>query len=250
MRTGMTTGGCADILQNADLETAIALTTSLMALYEITGKQKWLKQSTQLTNLCATWSVSYNYCLPNDTPLGKLDAKLTGAVWASTQNKHGAPGFCTSSGDPLFKIYRATGVKRYAELISDIGHAYTEGIQPNGQITEGLTYCDADRGSRGDGGTTGWNELNGALMAVELPGIYLRKDIDRVAVFDHVEIKSIERKAKVTKLQIHNPTKFNALVSICAESKKEANTPLGYTAFLHWPKIEVKPCATIEYLVK
>ncbi len=44
-------------------------------------------------------------------------------------------------------------------------HAHAEGIQPNGKITERLTYCDADsRGSR-DGGKTGWNETNGALMA-------------------------------------------------------------------------------------
>lgn len=96
---GFTSGGCGDILQNADSETAIALTTSLMTLYEVTGADEYLKRSADLANLCATWTVSFPYRLPENTPLAKLGANLTGAVWASTQNKHGAPGFCTQSGD-------------------------------------------------------------------------------------------------------------------------------------------------------
>ena len=100
-----------------------------------------------LANLVATWTVSYDYELPKNTELGSLGAKLAGVYWASTQNKHGAPGICTSSGDPLFKIYRATGDRRYAELLRDIVHAHAEGIKPGGEITERLTYCDAD--SRG-----------------------------------------------------------------------------------------------------
>ena len=127
-----------------------------MTLYEVTGKEQYLKQSADLANLCATWTVSFPYRLPENTPLAKLGANLTGAVWASTQNKHGAPGFCTQSGDALFKLYRSTGDASYAELLRDVIHAHAEGIQPNGKITERLTYCDADsRGSRGDGGQNG-----------------------------------------------------------------------------------------------
>ena len=40
------------------------------------------------------------------------------------------PGICTPSGDALFKIYRATGDRRYAELLRDIVHAHAEGIKP------------------------------------------------------------------------------------------------------------------------
>lgn len=82
---GFTSGGCGDILQNADSETAIALTTSLITLYEATGEAAYLKQAKDLANLCATWTVSYCYQLPKETPLAKLGANLTGAVWASTQ---------------------------------------------------------------------------------------------------------------------------------------------------------------------
>jgi hypothetical protein len=120
---GMTTGGCADILQNADSETAVGLMTALIALYEATGETQWLEMSRVLASLTATWVVSYDFKLPPETELAKLGAKLTGVVWASTQNKHGAPGSCISSCDSLFKIYRATSDRRFADLLRDIAHA-------------------------------------------------------------------------------------------------------------------------------
>ena len=241
LNTGMTTGGCADILQNADSETAAALMTSLMTLYEYTGEKEWLNKSSDLANLCATWTVSFDYQLPPNTALAKSGAKLAGAVWASTQNKHGAPGFCTQAGESLFKIFRETGDFRYAELMRDIIHAHAEGIQPNGQITERLTYCDADsRGSRGDGGKTGWNETNGAMMAVEIPGIYLRKDIDRMYVFDHVSVKVLKRDNGVVHLEIKNPTSYDASVSILAEDNDACLKRISITSFLDWPKFSIK----------
>lgn len=250
-KRGMTTGGCADILQNSDSETAAAFMTSLMTLYEITSEKKWLEMSRDLANLCATWTTSFDYRLPPETPLAKLGAKLTGAVWASTQNKHGAPGFCTLSGDALFKIYRTTGDIRYADLMHDIIHAHAEGIQPNGQITERLTYCDADsRGSRGDGGKTGWNETNGAMMAVEIPGIYLRKDIDRFYVFDHVEAEILEKGKKGILLRITNPTPHDASVTIMAENGREAKNPVGVTGFLKWPRVTVKAGESVEFRIE
>lgn len=249
---GFTSGGCGDILQNADSETAVALMTSLMTLYEVTGKREYLKQSADLAHLCATWTVSFPYRLPEDTPLAKLGANLTGAVWASTQNKHGAPGFCTQSGDALFKLYRSTGEVTYAELLRDVIHAHAEGVQPNGKITERLTYCDADsRGSRGDGGQTGWNETNGALMALEIPGIYVRTDLGSLYIFDHVEAKVTKQNNKQLVVQITNPTTYDAIVTIFAENAEEAACPLGDNAFLRWKdKVTVKAGRTVNYKLK
>lgn len=248
---GFTSGGCGDILQNSDSETAAALMLSFMTLYENTNQPEWLLKSKSLADLCATWTVSFDYVLPSETPLAKLGAKLAGAVWASTQNKHGAPGFCTASGDPLFKIFRATGDRIYANLMKDIMHAHTEGIQPNGRITERLTYCDADsRGSRGDGGKTGWNELNGALMAIEIPGIYVRKDLGEMYVFDQVEAKIAKNTSKEMVLTIHNPTAHDAQVSLLLENKKEASMPLGCNAFMDWQKINIKAGKTIYRKIK
>ena len=249
---GFTSGACGDILQNSDSETAIALTTSLMTLYEVTGEQPYLEQAQDLANLCATWTVSFFYRLPEETPLAKLGANLTGAVWASTQNKHGAPGFCTQSGDALFKLYRATGDTLYAELLRDVIHAHAEGVQPNGKITERLTYCDADsRGSRGDGGKTGWNETNGALMALEIPGIYVRTDTPALYVFDHVEAEVVKRTDKQLVLKLTNPTAYDATVTLLAEDAEQASRPLGENAFLQWKnKVKVKAGKTVRYTLK
>ncbi len=249
VKQGFTTGACADILQNAESETAAGFMTALMALYETTGDRQWLEKSRNLANLLATWTVSYDYELPKSTELGRLGAKLAGVVWASTQNKHGAPGICTISGDALFKIFRATGDVRYAELLRDIVHAYGESIRPGGYTNERLTYCDADsRGSRGNY-VTGWTECNGALMALELPGIYLQTDADKFFVFDSVEAKIVKRDAGGVVLQIHNPTPFDAQVSLLAETAHQAQQPLGCVAFLKWPKIEVKSGMTVTALV-
>ena len=249
---GFTSGGCGDILQNSDSETAAALMTSLMTLYEVTGEELYLEQSADLANLCATWTVSFPYRLPKETPLARLGAKLTGAVWASTQNKHGTPGFCTQSGDALFKLYRATGDTLYAELLRDIIHAHAEGIQPDGKISERLTYCDADhRGSRADGWNTGWNETNGALMALEIPGIYVRTDKGRLYVFDHVEAKILKRNPEYLLLQVTNPTAYDAVVTVFAENAEEAACPLGDNAFLHWKdKVVVKAGKDVKYRLR
>lgn len=243
VQKGFTYGACSDIMQNADSETAAGFMTALMALYESTGDAKWLEKSRNLANLLATWTVSYDYQLPNNTELGGLDAKLAGAVWASTQNKHGAPGICCSSGDSLFKIYRATGDHRYAELMRDIVHAHAEGIRPGGEITERLTYCDADsRGNRTAwGGSTGCNELNGLLMAMEIPGIYVQTDRDKMYVFDHVEAEVARRDRTGVTLKIKNPTAYFARVALFAETGKQTNQPLGVTAFLQWPHVDLKP---------
>lgn len=248
---GFTSGGCGDILQNADSETAAALMLSLMTLYEVTNESQWLEKTKELADLCATWTVSFDYQLPATTPLAKLGAKMAGAVWASTQNKHGAPGFCTASGDPLFKLYRTTGDTLYADLMRDILHAHAEGIQPDGHITERLTYCDADsRGSRGDGGKTGWNELNGALMALEIPGIYLRSDLERLYVFDHVEAHICKSSSRELTLAVNNPTSYDAVVTLLCENAFEATRPLGCNAFPDWKKVEVKAGKTSFIRIK
>jgi len=243
VKQGQTTGGCADILQNADSETAFGFCTALTALYDVTGDRAWLDRSRQLANLAATWTVSYDYELPKFTPLGALGTRLAGAVWASTQNKHSAPGYCTGSGDPLLKIYRATGDTRYPDLLRDILRAHDEAFYGGGG-TERLTYCDAD--SRGENypGSNGWTECNGAMMALEIPGIYLRTDIDRCYVFDAIKAKVLSRNSDGVYVEITNPTKFTANVTIFAEGAAQAQRPQQPVAFLHWPKFEVKPGET------
>lgn len=96
------------------------------------------------------------------------------------------------------------------------------------EISERLTYCDADhRGSCADGWETGWNESNGALMALEIPGIYVRTDKDSLYVFDHVEARIAKADRKRIVLSVSNPTAFDATVTVLAEDGTEAARPPG-----------------------
>ena len=187
---------------------------------------------------------------------------MAGAVFANTQNKHAAPGICTASGDYLFKLYRATGDMRYAELIRDIQHAHVEATDMPGHPTcgagpgasmERIQTSDAEgRGAVGNFIHTqnAWTELNGLMMTLELPGIYLQTDVDRFFVFDHVEAKVARRDPGGVTVVITNPTKYDARVAVFAESAARAAVPLAYTAYLKWPRVEVKAGESKQVLVK
>ncbi len=267
---GLTGGHCGDISQDADSESAAGFLESLMALYWATGDQQWLEKAKVEAALCSTWTLSYDYKFPPASDLGKLKVHAAGAYFASTQNKHAAPGICTSSGDYLFKLYRATGERKYAELIRDIQHAHTEVVETPGRPTVSMgsrgawepntktNYygCSMERiqpsdaeGKDGVGmlyrnTSNAWNELNGMLMAIELPGIYLQLDKNEIMVFDHVEVTVVERSKSGILLQIKNPTAFPASVSLFAETSSEAKVPLSYTAFMKWQRINIEAGAT------
>jgi hypothetical protein len=85
-----------------------------------------------------------------------------------------------------------------------------------------------------------WTETNGMLMAMELPGIYLQTDKNESYVFDQVEAKVLNRNSGFMKLLISNKTRYDAKVSIFAETYRQAKKPLGYVDFAKWPKVSVK----------
>jgi hypothetical protein len=138
-------------------------------------------------------------------------------------------------------LFRATEDERYAELLHDIISAHGESIRPGGYTNERLTYCDAEPFSVGNRGNhiTGWNELNGILMALEIPGIYVTTDAEQFYVFDNVEAEIIERNNKGIILKITNSTKFDAKVSVLAETTAQAQEALGYVSFINWPKVHI-----------
>lgn len=245
---GLTGGDCGDISQDANSESAFAFLQSLMVLYETTANKEWLKKAEVQAALCSSWVLSYDPVFPANSDIGKLDGKMAGAVWASIQNKHAAPGICTSSGDYLFRLYRATGKRMYADLIRDIQHAHAEAVNMPGHITtnnligssmERIQPSDAEgKGSTGNFINTrnSWTETNGMLMALELPGIYVRKDTKEVMCFDHVRAKVISFNGNTVTLQVSNDTLYDASVAIFAESGAHALQPLSGTDFLQWPK--------------
>lgn len=252
VKLGYTGGYSGDTSQDPDADSAYGLLESIMAIYYITGDSKWLPMAETLANLGATFTLSYDAIFPQSSDIAKLGGHMAGAVWASVQNKHAAPGICTASGDYIFKLYRATGNKLYADLIRDIQHAHTEAVDmPNHRTTNYGFGTSMERIQPTDGegkGSIGnfihtrnsWTETNGMLMDLELPGIYLQTDKNELYVFDHVEAKVLKHEAGKTTLSITNNTAYDASVSIFAETSKQARKPLNYVAFVEWPKVSVK----------
>src|SRR6218665_570088 len=261
VKQGLTGGHCGDISQDADSESCFGFLESLMALYSITGDKSWLDKAAVQAALCSTWAVSYDAAFPPQSDIGKLGCHMAGAVWASIQNKNAAPGICTASGEYLFKLYCAPGNKLYADLIRDIQHAHSEAVDlPNHRTThmgfgtsmERIQLSDAEgKGSIGNFIRTrnSWTETDGMLMTLELPGIYWQTDKDLIYVFDHVEAK-LTKENNQTKIQIRNPTPFDAVVSIFSETSAEAKKLLSYVAFHHWPTVKAEAGKTVTYTVK
>lgn len=257
-KQGLTGGHCGDISQDADAESTFGFLESLMALYYYTGQKEWLDKAEVQAALGATWVFSYDPVFPEKSEIGRNKSNMAGAIWASIQNKHAAPGICTASGDYLFKLFRATGNMQYASLIKDIQHAHAEAVNMPEHITtnnligssmERIQLSDAEgRGSIGNFINTrnSWTETNGMLMAIEIPGIYVNTDKKKIVVFDHVKAELLSSNASGITIQLQNPTKYEANVAIMAETEKQALKPLNYTAFVKWPKVTVKSGETVK----
>jgi hypothetical protein len=211
---GLTAGHCGDISQDADAESAFGFCRALMTLHEKTGDRKWLRYACDVAALCSTWVQAYNYDFPPPSDFARLRIQVAGAVWASVQNKHAAPGVCTCACDCLFRLSRATGDAVYAELLRDIIHAHAEVLETPvrrthgvgiGTCNERIQTSDAE-GPAGRGkmhrAANGWTEANAMLMAWRNPGIYLQTDTDQCYVFDHVTAKILQREADGVTLSI------------------------------------------------
>jgi hypothetical protein len=247
---------------DADSESSFGFLESLMALYYYTNEKTWLQKAEVQAALASTWTISYDPVFPPNSQIGKLQSKMAGAVWASIQNKHAAPGICTSSGDYLFKLYRATGNQLYADLIRDIQHAHAEAVNipPHHLTTKNLAGSSMERiqlsdaeGKESIGNyintRNSWTETNGMLMGLELPGIYVQTDKKKLYVFDHVEATLPKQDAKGMTLLIKNPTQHDATVSVLAETSMQAIKALDYTAFVRWPKVKLKAGETRQLFI-
>jgi len=257
---GYTTGGPAEILQAPDSESAYDLVEAYVVLYEMTGKREWLKRAQDAAYLLSTWMVSYEFKFPAASDMGRVHANSIGSVFASCQNAHSAPGMYVVSGDFLLKLYRATGNKRYADMYKDTVHNMvqyvntpTNPVIPSGAIgavSERVNTSDWEgKGnigmvSPGDSNMA-WETL-AALTCLHNPGIYVRTDTAELLVLDHIEAQIIDRDKQGITLKLTNSTPYSANVSIFAESTKEAKKPLGWNAFIKWPKVEIQPGQSIE----
>ena len=253
LRAGVMTGGPGEILKCADSESAFALLESFVVLYEVTGEPRWLERAEAAAAHCLTWCVSYDYALPGESPLGRIGARTAGSVWANVQNKHSAPGICTLSGDSLFKLFRATGNRRWLDSIQATGHAITQyvsradrplgdpAVMRPGYICERVNTSDWE-GPAGVGGNlfgSCWPEVSLLLTAAELPGIYLQPDTGLLCIIDHVEAEPVFSGNEVVSLECRNPTAFDAEVRLFVERSTDAGRVLGQAAALDWETLAI-----------
>ena len=257
VRQGLTTGGPAEILQSPDSESAFALLESFVVLYEHTGNTEWLTAAQAMATQCATWVASYDYQFPPSSPLGKLDSRATGTVYANVQNKHSAPGICTLSGDSLLKLFRATGNRLFLDLIQDIAHSLPQylsradrpvGDMPSGWMCERVNFSDWEGYQNIGGSIFGpcWCEVSLMLTWIEIPGLYVQTDTGLVRAFDHIDAFVENHENGGMRVRLHNPTLFNARIRVLAETSKTAATrPLGCNALLHAPVLDIPAGGTV-----
>lgn len=253
---GYTTGGPGEILSAPDSESAFALMESYMALYEVTGDSDWLRTAEALLPICASWTVSYDYQFPPESDMGRIDTRSNGAVWANVQNRHGAPGICTWSGDSLLKYFRATGDRRALELLTDIAHGITQyisradrriGRMPPGGICERVNLS-AWEGSQNVGGSIfdscSWVETAALLTVTQLPGVYVQPDTGLVNAFDNVSVEDLQHTGGTVRFRLANPTKFPAEVRILAETSTGAAERMDRFDIRRLPVVRLEPGVT------
>lgn len=245
---GITCGGPGDALQNPDSESSYSLVESYMKLYEYTGDYKWVRYAEDAANQFASWVVTGNYDFPSSSLFGCAGIKSMGAVYANTQNKHGAPGICTASGIALLRLYRATGKDVYLELLKDIAHNITQYIpcckNPIGNVKEGWV-CERVNMTDWEGpdnigeivGLSTWAETSLMLTTVELPGIYIQRDKGKIVAFDNIGVSRIGKSTYKFSNLFDYPVEFTVLI----ETDKQMMTPLGENIMFGKKIIRLEP---------
>lgn len=252
---GYVGGAPAEILQAPDMEASYNLVEAYVILYDLTRDDTWLTRARQAAALLSTWMVSYDYAFPKAANMERVGNKVTGSLFASSQNNHSSPGLYISSGDFLLKLYRATNDRRIAEMYKDTTHNIIQYVNTRthplmddggvheGYVTERVQLSDWETneqiGRLPVDSNMAWESLV-ALTCLENPGIYLNTTTGDIVVPDHVEVVVESREATGVTLRITNPTPYDAKVAILAESSEQAKKPLAFTACLAWPRVEVK----------
>lgn len=260
LERGLSCGGPCDAAQCPDSESAGELLVSFERLWERTGKKKYLEYARTAAALVATWVNAYDYKFPTESMFGKEGVHSTGAVWASVQNRHGAPGhFHYGCGDVLFRLWRATGDDRLWELMADTARGVGQYVHTSdrpffrppakespGSISERVNTGDWE-GRNSVGMLTIPNDFNmvwattALFHMMEVPGVYVLMDKGRAEVRC---LDRVEAHVENNELVITNRTAFDTVVSVMVENAEDRRKALGRFPSLNWPQIRLKSGGT------
>ena len=250
---GLSTGGPGEACQCPDSESSFGLLESFVVLYEVSGDPKWLRRATEMAHPCATWMVSYDFQFPARLLFGRLNIHSAGSVFANAQNKQGAPGICTLSGNSLFKLYRHTGRKLYLEMIQELAHNLTQylsrwdrpiGEMPAGWMNERVQLSDWLEPIGEIFHQSTWAEVSNMLTYVEVPGLYVQPDPGLFCAIDPIDVSECEQRGKELTLTLTNPTPFDASVKVMCEDSTKTKRVLGQNYLVDCTRIDLRAGAS------
>jgi len=230
VKTGIITGGPGDAMQNPDSESSYALIESYMYLFEATKDRRWLNYANDVAKQFSTWVSSYNYQFPSSSLFGKIGIKSTGAVWANTQNKHGAPAICTHSGLGILKLYLETNDTLMLNLLRDIAHNLPQYMGTKDRpipgvkeawVCERVSTTDWLEGIGEITYQSTWAETGLMLTTLEIPGLLIEPEKGKITCFDQVEANFVKGNGKNLKLLVKNPTKNATKIKYWIVDKKK-----------------------------
>lgn len=217
---GETYGGWGDILNSIDSTSCGDLLDSFVIMYEVTHDDVYLDYARQTADLLTTWVLARNIPYPPGTRFARLDIHPLGAITASIQNLVGTPGLCVDSGSCLLRLYEYAQDAFYLELLRDILRACPQmvvreegswGKLPVGGSTECLNFND-NLAARGDAylADCGWVQDTVMVAWIEVPGVYVEPEYNRITVIDHV----VARFDGGKQVAITNSTDYPASVKV------------------------------------
>lgn len=262
-RRGITTGGPGDALQCPDSESSYALVESFVTLFDVTADPRWLDAARDAAHQFATRVVPYDYRFPRGSMFDRLGIRAAGAVFANAQNGHAAPGICTHSGLGLFKLFRHTGDRRYLDLLCSIARALPQYVArddrpivaqdgrtlPSGWINERCNTSDWDDNHGGVFYGPCWPEVSLLLTRAELPGLYVQPDTGLLCMLDNLDVERIDTGSRGLRLRIANPTKFDAVLTVFAETNADTTRPLRLDYAGRFQRVSIPAGGEVEHQV-
>ena len=260
---GYTHGGALETLCTPDGGTGTNLVESLVAVYEATGDETWLTRAHDFGYYAISWFYGYDFGFPEGSTHGKLGTRTTGSLLTSPQNRCSTPNIYVLSGDMFWKLYRYTQNPIFMKTIQECVHNAQQYVsRPDRPITT-LRGGALGTGSIHEciqtgewSGPTGeipydfpdsWPESVNMASIAELPGIYVIRDRAEMFVLDHVDVTMTRRPDQSIALAIHNPTRFDAEVSVYAETSEEMSRVLGMHAMRDCPTVTVPSGAEVVH---